>query len=153
MIPESFFKRRPNDPAPLKHIIKRTVRFDELDPLNIVWHGNYASYFEEGRIALGAKYGFGYEEFAANKIMIPLKKFHVEYIRSLEFQKTYSVETSLYWSEAARLDFEYRIYDDTGALVTAGYSVHMMVDDKKNILVAKPAFYETICKKWKEGKI
>lgn len=153
MIPKSFFKQNPEDPAPLKHIIKRAVRFDEIDPLNIMWHGNYASYFEEGRIAIGDKYGFGYMSFAENNVAIPLKKFYVEYILPMEFAKTYSVETLLYWNEAARLDFEYRIYDEKNNLVTMGYSVHLMIDSKKGILVSKPDFYEEICKKWKEGKI
>lgn len=153
MIPKSFFKRDPKDPAPLKHTIKRTVRFDELDPLNIMWHGNYASYFEEGRIAMGDKYGFGYMAFAKNNVVIPLKKFYIDYILPMEFSKTYAVETLLYWNEAARLDFEYRIYDENNNLVTMAYSVHLMIDSKKGILVTKPDFYEEICKKWKEGKI
>lgn len=153
MIPKSFFKQSPEDPLPLKYSIKRTVRFDELDPLNIVWHGNYASYFEEGRIALGDKYGFGYHDFAANKVMIPLKKFHIEYISPMEFSKTYTIETFLYWSEAAKLDFEYKIYDEANKLVTMGYSVHLMIGPGKEILVAKPDFYEEICRKWKEGII
>ena len=153
MIPKTFFKINPADPQPLKHAIKRKVRFDELDPLNIVWHGNYASYFEEGRIAMGDKYGFGYTDFADNKVMIPLKKFHIDYITPLEFQKTYEIETLLYWSEAAKLEFEYRIYDDAGKLVTMGYSVHLMIDFNKNILVARPVFYEKICRKWKEGSL
>jgi acyl-CoA thioester hydrolase len=153
MIPKSFFKRNTGDPPPLRDTIKRTVRFDELDPLNIMWHGNYASYFEEGRIAIGSSYGFGYADFAANNVIIPLKKFYAEYILPMEFAKTYTVETLLYWNEAARLDFEYRIYDEKNNLVTMGYSVHMMVDSKKGILVAKPGFFEEICAKWKEGKI
>ncbi|MCL2144258.1 MAG: acyl-CoA thioesterase [Endomicrobia bacterium] len=153
MIPKSFFKQNPEDPKPLKHIIKRKVRFDELDPLNIVWHGNYASYFEEGRIAMGDKYGFGYLDFKKHGVMIPLKKFYVDYIMPLEFAKEYAIETLLYWNESARLDFEYRIYDCENRLVTMGYSVHMMVDLNKGILVVKPAFYEKICEKWKEGKI
>ena len=153
MIPKSYFKQNPEDPKPLKHVIKRKVRFDELDPLNIMWHGNYASFFEEGRIAMGDKYGFGYRDFEKRGVMIPLKKFHVDYILPLEFSKEYSIETLLYWSEAARLDFEYRIYDSGNKLATMGYSVHMMIDLKKDILVSKPDFYEEICAKWKEGKI
>ena len=36
------------------------VRFNETDPLGIVWHGNYIKYFEEGREAFGRKYGLSY---------------------------------------------------------------------------------------------
>jgi acyl-CoA thioester hydrolase, YbgC/YbaW family len=153
MILKTYFKTEPEYPAPLTYSVYRKVRFDELDPLNIVWHGNYASYFEEGRIAMGDKYGFGYKDFEKNRVMIPLKKFHVDYIQPLKFSETYEIETRLYWSEAARLDFEYRIFDENKKLVTMGYSVHLMVDLDKGILVAKPDFYEEICRKWKEGII
>ena len=57
---KEYFKINDGEPKPIKHKIERKVRFDELDPLNIVWHGNYASFFEEGRIALGDKYGISY---------------------------------------------------------------------------------------------
>ncbi|MDR0486064.1 MAG: acyl-CoA thioesterase [Elusimicrobiota bacterium] len=146
-----FFKQEENYPKPLKDIVSRKVRFDELDPLNIMWHGNYASFFEEGRVALGEKYGIGYLDFFKFGVSIPLKKFFAEFIAPLEFGKTYQIETFLYWNEAARLDFSYNIKD--GAILnTAGYSVHLMISKEKGILTAKPPFFEDFCRAWKEGK-
>ncbi|MDR2860460.1 MAG: acyl-CoA thioesterase [Elusimicrobiota bacterium] len=147
-----YFKQDPQDPKPLTISIERKVRFDEIDPLNIMWHGNYASFFEEGRIALGEKYGLGYMDFYKNGIIIPLKKFHVDYIVPLEFNNAYRIETLLHWNEAARLDFSFNIYFGD-KLTTTGYSVHLMIDKNKNILVAKPPFLEEICNKWKNGKL
>ena len=48
-----YFKRNPQDPAPLVVGIDRRVRFEEVDALGMVWHGRYPSYFEDGRIAFG----------------------------------------------------------------------------------------------------
>jgi len=42
--------------------IEIPVRFCEIDPLSIVWHGHYLKYFEEAREAFGRKYGLGYQE-------------------------------------------------------------------------------------------
>jgi hypothetical protein len=39
-----------------KSLIEKTaipVRFNEADPLGIVWHGHYIRYFEDGREAFG----------------------------------------------------------------------------------------------------
>lgn len=148
-----YFKTHPNAPAPLVHEIKRSVRFDELDPLAIVWHGNYASWFEEARVALGKKYGIGYLDFADNDMIIPLKKFHVDFSLPLKFDETYTVRAILHYNQAARLDFEFEIYDAAGALATSGYTVHMILDKKNNIQVVKPKFYEDFCKKWEAGEI
>ena len=37
-----------------------TVEFNDLDPMNVVWHGNYIDYFETGRRVLLEKIGYGY---------------------------------------------------------------------------------------------
>lgn len=148
-----YFKTDALSPQPLFIEIKRKVRFDELDPLGIMWHGNYASFFEEARVALGEKYGIGYLDFANNKTTIPLKKFHADYIAPLHFGKTYTVRALLHYNEAARLDFEYEIYDENKNAVTTGYTVHMILDMENNVLVAKPPFFESFCRKWQDGKV
>ena len=42
-----------------KQLIAETeigIRFNEVDALGIVWHGNYVKYFEDGREAFGEKF-------------------------------------------------------------------------------------------------
>ncbi|MDR1942234.1 MAG: acyl-CoA thioesterase [Endomicrobium sp.] len=151
MVCKPYFKQNCQDPKPLNCAITFSPRFSELDPMNIVWHGNYAVYFEQGRLALGKKYGIGYMDFYRRGITIPLKQMHFDYMQPLEFEKTYRLETFLHWNEAARLDFEFCIYNDSGALMTRGYSVQLMIDKEKEILVNKPDFFEEICRKWKSG--
>jgi len=150
---KQYFKQNPGDPEPLSCEIEISVRFSELDPMNIVWHGNYADYFELGRLALGKKYGMGYMDFYNRGVTIPLKQIHFDYFKPLEFAKTYKLQTFVYWNEAARLDFEFRIYDSQNELMTSGYSIQLMIDKDKGILVSKPPFYEELCKKWKDGKL
>ena len=47
-----------------------TVRaqFYDLDPMNIVWHGNYAKFFEIGRCALLSKIGYDYRAMEASPL-------------------------------------------------------------------------------------
>jgi len=148
-----YFKHSPDNPTPLSHRVVRKVRFDELDPLNIVWHGHYASYFEDARVALGNFYGIGYMDFFNQGIAIPLKKFHVDFYKPLQFDVSYTIEALLHWNEAARLDFEFNIYDTDGGLQSSGYSVHLMVDKVQGVLVAKPTFFEDFCEKWRREEI
>ena len=44
----------------LKETTNIRVRFNETDPLGIVWHGNYLKYFEDGREAFGKEFGMEY---------------------------------------------------------------------------------------------
>ena len=66
-----YFPRRVGDPPPLRILVQRRVRFEEVDPLGIVWHGRYPGYFEDARVALGSRYGIGYEDFIRHGVPVP----------------------------------------------------------------------------------
>ena len=95
-----YFTTEEGAPAPLRAAVSGRVRFEEVDPLGIVWHGRYASYFEDARVALTDQYGIGYLDFYEKGIVAPIRKLHVDYFRSLRFRETFTVEAVLHWTEA-----------------------------------------------------
>ena len=148
-----YFPKRQGQPVPLQVTVERTVRFEEVDALGIVWHGRYASYFEDARIALGQKYGIGYMDFHTHGVVAPIKKLHFDYHRPLRLLETITIEGILHWSEAARMNFEFVIRNSNGELATTGFTVQMMLDSNENILVIPPPFYVEFCNKWKAGEL
>lgn len=148
-----YFAKREDQPAPLGAVTQRKVRFQELDPLGIVWHGHYASYFEDARVEFGMKYGIGYMEFYRNGVVAPIKKMYMDYHRPLRFQEDVSIEARLHWSEAARMDFEFIIRNGQGDLATTGYTVQLMLDLNNNLLLIPPPFYLDFRNRWKTGGI
>jgi len=104
------FQSAPDEPPPLRHRIKRVVRFEEVDSMRIVWHGRYPAYFEEGRVAHGHKYGISYSDFIRRKCPVPIRQLRVDYLEPLCFEDEIEIETILHWSDAARMNFEYFIY-------------------------------------------
>jgi len=72
-------------PAARRVVPARAIRGGR--PAGIVWHGRYASYFEDARVALTDRYGIGYLELFEKGIVAPVRKFHVDYFRSLRFRK------------------------------------------------------------------
>lgn len=147
-----YFNTRKGDPAPLRIKVPRRVRFEETDPLGIVWHGNYASYFEDGRVALGEKYGIGYLDYYRNNIVAPIKKMHVDYQRPLKLMEEFTIEAILHWSDALRIDHEFIIRDSSGAVTTTGYTIQMLLDRDNNLLLVPPPFMKTFREKWKIGE-
>ena len=61
------------------------VRFNEADPLGIVWHGHYIRYFEDGREAFGNKYGIGYLDFYREGLIVPIVNVQCDFKRSLRY--------------------------------------------------------------------
>lgn len=148
-----YFKQMDNAPAPLRSEVIRTVRFEEVDPLGIVWHGRYPSYFEDGRVDLGHRYGIGYMDMKQHGVAAPIKQMHMDYIKPLSFGDTAHVETQLHYNEAARLNYEFRIRNSAGEITTTGYTVQLFVDADQELLMAPPDFYAELLERWKEGKL
>lgn len=148
-----YFPRRPAGPEPLRTEVTRVVRFEEVDPLSIVWHGRYPSYFEDGRVLLGERYGIGYMDFYDNGILAPIKKMHIDYHLPLHFREEFTIEAILHWSEAARLDHEFVIRDSRRRVATTGCTVQMMMDPEKNLLLVPPDFYQDFQERWRAGDL
>ena len=152
MVFKPYFKNQAG-PPPLTVNCRRTVRLDEVDALGIVWHGRYASYLEDGREEMGRRYGLSYIEFREGGAVLPLRCLHVDYLRPLRYLEEFTVETTLHWHEAARLNMEYRIYAPDGELSTRGYSIQMMVDLTGELLLEAPAFYRDFQRRWLSGEV
>jgi acyl-CoA thioester hydrolase len=135
-----------------KSLIEQTevrVRFNEADPLGIVWHGHYIRYFEDGREAFGNKYGIGYLDFYDRGFVVPVVNIHCDYKRSLRYGERVIVETKYIPCEAAKLKFEYKLYNAaTKQVVATGSSVQVFLDRKTSLLqLTNPQFFED----WKKA--
>jgi len=148
-----YFPAQPEGPEPLRLTVRRSVRFEEVDPLWIVWHGRYPSFFEDARVALGERYGIGYMDFFRRGILAPIKKMHVDYHRPLRFQDEVEIEGVLYWSAAARLNHAFYIRNAAGELATSGYTVQMLLDGEQNVFLVHPPFYQEFCSRWAAGEL
>jgi acyl-CoA thioester hydrolase len=148
-----YFKTAPGDPAPLTLTVERRIRFEEVDPLGIVWHGRYPSYFEDARTALGDTYGIGYLDFHGQGIVTPIKRMQVDYELPLKFGETCSITASLYWTRAARINYGFEIRNQEGKLTTTGCSVQLFLNLEGCLLMAPPDFYADFCLQWAQGTI
>jgi len=148
---KAYFKLSENDPESLHYTVERTVRFEEIDPLGIVWHGRYAGYFEDARVALGQQYGIGYMDLYNNGIMAPIKNMHVDFIRPLKFQDQISIEGILHYTDASRINSEYIIRNHKGETAATGYTVQMMLNSSYELYLVQPDYYHHFCQKWKAG--
>ena len=150
---KTYFPTRSGDPTPLRVTVERVVRFEEVDPLGIVWHGRYPSYFEDARVALGQRYGIGYEAFREHQTPVPIKQMYVDYCLPLRFGDEFTIEAIMHFTEAARLNVEFIIRTATGEIATTGYSVQLMLDRSFQLLVTPPPFFLDICRRWQAGEL
>jgi acyl-CoA thioester hydrolase len=149
---QPYFRRSEGDPPPLRTTVRRRVRFEEVDPMGIVWHGRYPGFFEDARVALGTSYGIGYEDFFRHGVPAPIRKLQIDYLTPLRFREEFSIEAILHWSDAARLDFEFLIRAN-GTLAATGCSVQLMLAPTGDLLLLPPPFVRAFREQWQTGKL
>lgn len=126
------------------------VKFNEADPLGIVWHGHYIRYFEDGREAFGKRYGVAYLDFYHQGLAVPVVSVNCDYKKPLRYGDSVVVETTFVNSPAAKLKFNYKIYEArTRTLVATGSSLQVFVNVKSFALeLTIPEFFEKWKRKW-----
>ena len=127
------------------------VRFSEVDSMEVVWHGEYVRYMEDGREAFGRQYGIGYTEIRDAGYVVPIVELNIQYKQSLKyrrFREKWYIRT-----EAAKILFEYIIFRESdGAVVATGSSTQVFVDSRTGELeLNNPDFYQAWREKWNIG--
>jgi len=87
------------------------VPFHDLDPLQMVWHGNYLKYFDIARSALFVQGGVDlFDYFKTTNYLFPLTKTSTKYIASLRYLDEFkSIATVVEAQYKIVIDFEIRL--------------------------------------------
>jgi acyl-CoA thioester hydrolase len=118
------------------------VRFNETDPLGIVWHGYYITYFEDGREAFGRHHGISYLDFSKNGYTTPIVKSVCEHKLSLRYGDVARIETTIVETPAAKMIFRYKIFDTNNEIACTGETVQVFLNSKGELVLNNPPFYE-----------
>lgn len=112
--------------------IELRVRYGETDQMGVVYHGNYAQYFEVGRVEWLRKFGVSYKQMEQDGLMLPVIKLHVEFKRPARYDDLIKVETQLVKLPSAKIEFDYKITNISGEILTLGTTVLAFMDVNKN---------------------
>jgi acyl-CoA thioester hydrolase len=96
------------------HEIEMSVPFHDLDPLQMVWHGNYLKYFDQARFALFRHCGVDLHEYSKSSgFFFPVTRTSTKHIRPLRYQDRFVVRATVREAHIRIvLDFEIRRLDD-----------------------------------------
>ncbi|TXE07652.1 acyl-CoA thioesterase [Gelidibacter salicanalis] len=112
--------------------IELRVRYGETDQMGIVYYGNYAQYFEVGRVEWLRKLGVSYKKMEQDGLMLPVRKLTVEFKRPALYDDLIKVKTQLVKLPSASIEFDYEITNQKGEILTSGNTVLVFMDVQKN---------------------
>ena len=110
------------------HGIKLRVRYSETDQMGYCYYGNYASYFEVGRVEALRSLGMSYKSLEEEGIMLPVSHFEVDYRSPAFYDDELSITTRIVETAGARLFFEYDIHNDAGKLISQAKTTLVFVN-------------------------
>ena len=106
------------------------VPFYDLDPMKVVWHGNYLKYLEVSRCDMLSKIGYTYTDMMNEGVAYPVATMDLKYIKSARFLQKLKIITTLVEYEPA-LIIKYEIYEDkSNELIFKAKSMQICVDAK-----------------------
>ena len=104
------------------HEVKIRVRYAETDKMGYVYYGNYATYFEVGRVEAMRALGVSYKTIEATGIMMPVAEYSVKYLRPVFYDEKITVKTTIKELPKARITFYYETYKETGELANEAFT-------------------------------
>jgi acyl-CoA thioester hydrolase len=147
-----YFSAEAGAPSAVIVRLKQRIRFSDVDPMGILWHGRYAQLFEQANEEIGRQCAMTYADFHHECLMAPIVQFHVDYFMPILLGEEVGIIGRMIWDDGARLNIEYEIRKENGELAATGYTVQMFVDEAGTPLVASPALQEKCRKRWQGGE-
>jgi acyl-CoA thioester hydrolase len=114
--------------SPWSAEVELQVQFYDLDPMHIVWHGNYVKYLEVVRCALFDKIDYNYTQMKESGYQWPVIDMQLRYAGSAVFGQRLKLHAEIVeWEN--RLKIDYLITDaETGKRLTRASTTQVAVN-------------------------
>ena len=116
------------------------VRYAEADPMNVVYYGNYAQYFEVGRVESLRNLGISYKGIEDIGIMLPVVELNIKYLRPAKYDDLLTIKSQIKELPTEhKIIFDQEIYNEEGKLLTIGKVKLYFMDSKLGKRASMPA--------------
>ncbi|WP_158841869.1 acyl-CoA thioesterase [Polaribacter sp. L3A8] len=109
---------------------KTRIRYSETDQMGVVYHGNYAQFFELGRTEWLRSLGVTYKDMEISGIMLPVISINFKFIKSAFYDDVLTIKTFLKKKPMVKIEFEYEIVNQNDELICTGSSVLAFMNSK-----------------------
>ncbi len=116
------------------------VRYAEADPMNVVYYGNYAQYFEVGRVESLRNLGISYKGIEDMGIKLPVVELNIKYLRPAKYDDLLTIKSQIKELPTEhKIIFDQEIYNEEGKLLTIGKVKLYFMDSKLGKRASMPA--------------
>ena len=121
------------------HEFQKRVRYGETDQMGYLYYGNYAAYYEIGRVEMLRSLGLTYKSMEEEMgILMPVMNLDMRFVRPGRYYELLTIETTLRELPDTTIVFHVRIFNEKKKLVNGGRVKLCFVDANTNKTVAAP---------------
>ena len=117
------------------------VRYAETDQMGFVYYGNYAQYYEVGRVEAMRSLGFSYKEMEENGILMPVINLNINYKKPALYDDEIRIVTTVSKLPTVRITFDYECYNQKNELLNTGSVTLVFIDKIKNKPITPPDWF------------
>ncbi len=116
----------------IKYETKLRVRYGETDQMGYVYYGNYAQFFEVGRVEWLRNLGISYKSLEESNIMLPVLNLNINYIKPAKYDDLLTIVTILKKKPLVKIEFDMEVYNENNELLATGSTSLVFIDMIKN---------------------
>jgi acyl-CoA thioester hydrolase len=120
---------------------KIRVRYAETDKMGYVYYGNYAQYYEVGRVEALRQLGMSYKDMEDNGIMLPVLTYSIKYFKPAFYDEELTIKTIIKDIPNTRIVFEYECYNDKGIILNKGETSLVFINRQTNKPTSAPKVF------------
>ncbi len=116
------------------------IRYDEVDKMGYVYHGNYAKYYHISRTELLRKIGISDKVLENHNILLPVIEMNIKYKKPIFYDDIVTIKTSLHKIPTAKMIFHHEVHNHNNEVVNQADSVVAFVDINTRKPMVAPQF-------------
>jgi acyl-CoA thioester hydrolase len=109
------------------HDTQIRIRYSETDQMGYCYYGNYAQFFEIGRVETLRSLGVSYKELEKAGIMLPVLEYNVRFLKPSYYDDLITIRTVIKKVPGARIVFDYEIYNENNVLLTTAQTTLVFI--------------------------
>ncbi len=115
------------------------VRYAETDQMGVVYYGNYAQYFEVGRVETIRSLGMSYKALEDMGVMLPVVEMNIKYLRPAQYDDVLNIQSTIKeLPDKHIIQFHQDIYNEAGKMITSGVVLLFFLDKESRKRVNIP---------------
>jgi acyl-CoA thioester hydrolase len=115
-----------------EHSTKVRVRYGETDQMGYMYYGNYAEFFEVGRVEMLRSLGLTYSGMEASGIMMPVLEMKSKYLKPALYDEEITINVIMDKMPGVKIHFRYELFNQKAELIHQAETLLVFVNMKTN---------------------